>query len=404
MTPNRIAIVLGLLASGSASHASITFYDAFFTSHYTQIDDVPPATSDFSYFAARIIGGVAGDAQAGTLKIGSTTYDMHAFDDRSVTYTGSVYTNAADMFATYPSGIYSYQITSGTFAGAGASLLVTPPQFSTETPYLNNGSFWALQDCPPATDLNVTWPVFTWSGAANTHLAYFQVYDYTSGQWAFSHAGDNGVFTGDTIPGDVLKSGHRYVYDLIYSNREEHANQGFGTGTATLGFDRGTSGEFRAAATGGTLAGRVFLQGYEPDPIGTPIVLDITWDGGTDSVTTTLGNYGFFAVETPFTGLATVRIKGPRWLSHTLTDVDIEAGQNDLEVFLAGGDIDGDDTVTVFDYSVLSNYFDKSSSDADWLVAGSDGFRPVDADLDGDGAVTVFDYSLLSENFDRSGD
>ncbi len=68
------------------------------------------------------------------------------------------------------------------------------------------------------------------------------------------------------------------------------------------------------------------------------------------------------------------------------------------------GDIDGDDTVTVFDYGVLSDYFDKSNSDADWYTVGGNGFAPADADLDGDGAITVFDYGYISDNFDKNGD
>lgn len=66
------------------------------------------------------------------------------------------------------------------------------------------------------------------------------------------------------------------------------------------------------------------------------------------------------------------------------------------------GDIDGNNTVTVFDYDVLSANFDKTAADSDWLIEVG-GVAPVHADLDGDGAVTVFDYDLLSTYFDLSG-
>ncbi len=68
------------------------------------------------------------------------------------------------------------------------------------------------------------------------------------------------------------------------------------------------------------------------------------------------------------------------------------------------GDIDGDNKITVLDYSVLSDYFDRSSQDTQWASIGSNGYRPKDADIDWDGAVTVFDYSILNNNFDQEGD
>jgi len=71
---------------------------------------------------------------------------------------------------------------------------------------------------------------------------------------------------------------------------------------------------------------------------------------------------------------------------------------------LINGDIDNDNSVTVFDYDKLSLYFDKSSVDADWSTADTDGVRPRDADLDGDLSVSVFDYDILSRNFDLTGD
>ncbi len=85
--------------------------------------------------------------------------------------------------------------------------------------------------------------------------------------------------------------------------------------------------------------------------------------------------------------------------------VNTSAGDTSFgTIELLVGDIDGDNTITVFDYSVLSDYFDLSSSSANWTKIGPNGFAPREADLDGDGAITVFDYSYLSDNFDKSGD
>ncbi|MBS1707057.1 MAG: hypothetical protein JST40_14425 [Armatimonadetes bacterium] len=96
-----------------------------------------------------------------------------------------------------------------------------------------------------------------------------------------------------------------------------------------------------------------------------------------------------------------VRIKHSHWLSQ---ERFYNAASPTALVFnLINGDVDFDNQVTVFDYWILSDYFDMISSDANWLMVGSNGARPVDADLDGDGAVTVFDYLIISDNFDKMG-
>ena len=73
------------------------------------------------------------------------------------------------------------------------------------------------------------------------------------------------------------------------------------------------------------------------------------------------------------------------------------------QLILPNGDIDNDNSITIFDYSVLSDYFDLNSSVSNWFTTGSNGAAPYQADLDGDDAVTVFDYIILSTNFDQTG-
>jgi len=76
----------------------------------------------------------------------------------------------------------------------------------------------------------------------------------------------------------------------------------------------------------------------------------------------------------------------------------------DSNFALVNGNIDGDEAITVFDYDILSTFFDQTSVDLDWNTVGESGFAPSAADIDLDGAVTVFDYDILSRNFDRSDD
>lgn len=81
-----------------------------------------------------------------------------------------------------------------------------------------------------------------------------------------------------------------------------------------------------------------------------------------------------------------------------------ESSENALDIRLISGDIDRDNAVTVFDYNLLSQYFDRDAGQPGWDEPDSSGIRPSDADLDFDGMVTVFDYGILSDNFDRVGD
>ncbi len=80
------------------------------------------------------------------------------------------------------------------------------------------------------------------------------------------------------------------------------------------------------------------------------------------------------------------------------------AGSSSSPITFWYGDADDDNSITVFDYGVLSDYFDKSEADTDWFTVGDNGSAPVDADFDDDGAITVFDYGILSDNFDKSGE
>jgi len=105
---------------------------------------------------------------------------------------------------------------------------------------------------------------------------------------------------------------------------------------------------------------------------------------------------GTFTLHTLKRGEFDIRAKGTHWLRQKIGGVSIPTdGVGGLAFMLTNGDIDGDNSVTVFDYDLLSQAFDSVPGDANWNAT---------ADLDGDGAVTVFDYDALSTNFDQMGD
>ncbi len=113
------------------------------------------------------------------------------------------------------------------------------------------------------------------------------------------------------------------------------------------------------------------------------------------------GNYTAAAPYPP--GPYTVRAKAKFGLSQARSYNTMPGSATGVNFTLKNGDIDGDDVVSVFDYGVLSDYFDRSNAEFGWTTVGPNGFAPRDADLDSDGVVSVFDYGLLSNNFDKAG-
>lgn len=111
-----------------------------------------------------------------------------------------------------------------------------------------------------------------------------------------------------------------------------------------------------------------------------------------------------YSLQTTLTGSYTVWIKGKHWLANQAEGVVIGmAGASNVDLTLTNGDIDGDNSVTLLDYDIFSEYFDRSSGDSDWTTTGSNGFAPIEADLDGDEAVTLIDYDIFSASFDLAG-
>ncbi len=122
-------------------------------------------------------------------------------------------------------------------------------------------------------------------------------------------------------------------------------------------------------------------------------------DAGDNVIETTqfvLDSTGAFTVPTKApNGAYRLRLKASHWISNAPVVNLTGSGDSVGTQVLTNGDVDGDNSITIFDYIDLSGSFDLSTGDA--------GFN-AEADLDGDGSVTIFDYIILSNNFDLTGD
>ncbi len=149
------------------------------------------------------------------------------------------------------------------------------------------------------------------------------------------------------------------------------------------------------------VSGTVTLGGVSTDGTGDALSIEVRNPGSTTALQTanaTVQPGGHYAFKpTVADGTYDIAIKGSTHLRKVLKNVTIDTtGTTGVNVTLPwNGDADGDNQVTVFDYSILSDSFDKSVGDAGYNAA---------ADFDRDGSITVFDYSLLSDAFDKSGD
>ncbi len=166
------------------------------------------------------------------------------------------------------------------------------------------------------------------------------------------------------------------------------------------------------------ITGRVRLPDMDPNSYQFPLPMTVrlTARNSTTVVatsTTTVANDETFAIDIlpPFTttgSTITGQFDATLQVKHCLrkkVQLDLADGMDDAtDITPLCGDIDGDNNVTVFDYSILSKYWDRNMDQSGWTTKGSDGFAPVDADLDGDGTVSVFDYAILSSNFGKKGD
>lgn len=142
------------------------------------------------------------------------------------------------------------------------------------------------------------------------------------------------------------------------------------------------------------------LLGDLPGLAGEQVTVEVRNPGSTTALQTTTatlkanGSYAFKPTVAP--GVYDIALKGTTHLRKVVANVNIAAsGASGVNISARNGDVDGDNTVTIFDYIDLSNSFD--------LAEGDSGYN-ADADLDRDGSITIFDYIILSNNFDESGD
>ncbi|MEM7798347.1 MAG: dockerin type I domain-containing protein, partial [Chloroflexota bacterium] len=114
----------------------------------------------------------------------------------------------------------------------------------------------------------------------------------------------------------------------------------------------------------------------------------------TYSYSTTTDQSGQFTLSGMAPGTYDVAVKTPSSL-RIVQQLTLTAGNNVANFgTVIGGDVNGDNAVTLLDFSILSASFN--------LAQGSPGYD-ARADLNNDGQVTALDFSILASNFNTTG-
>lgn len=148
----------------------------------------------------------------------------------------------------------------------------------------------------------------------------------------------------------------------------------------------------------GTLVGRVTPPARPAAPhaswrIPVSITVQSLSSGEPIDVTSTLDSSGYFTL-TGMNGEYQIGVRGHNTLRNTLRVIAV--GEMTAADFgaLRGGDSNGDNIVTLMDFSILVSTFGRCTG-----AASYDGR----ADFDGDACVTLLDFSILRSNYGASG-
>jgi hypothetical protein len=148
-----------------------------------------------------------------------------------------------------------------------------------------------------------------------------------------------------------------------------------------------------------SVSGKVILQDYD-GAAGSLVTVEIRPVGSTtavDSGTVPVDANGNFRLNTNVPpGNYDIAVKGSHWLRQTLSNQTvILGGLGGLTFSLVNGDVNGDNVVSLGDFTRFRAAFGSTAGDGNWNPA---------ADLNGDGVVSLQDFTTLRAHFGQQGD
>lgn len=149
----------------------------------------------------------------------------------------------------------------------------------------------------------------------------------------------------------------------------------------------------------GKVAGKVTLaSAIAGSTADLPITIEVRNVGSStalESRTVQLSPDGSYSFVSPLRGNYALAFKGDRWLRSVTSTMSIQSAQTDgVNITLTPGDVNGDNTINLTDFSQLSSAYGATPASPFWNAH---------ADLNLDGTVNLVDFSLLSTNYGKSG-
>lgn len=331
----------------------------------------------------------------------------------------------------------------GLLSGSGANIRFTPwptqftgwkSEYFAGRPSLSvQAGFPAALPGQPALILDQPSPGFSWAaadrisqahgvGSADWAGQFTRQVTVLPGSYDFTLSANSGVLL--WIDGVLAVNGWTwsslqstsYSADLdgsLHTIRIQYFNVG---GDAQLSFDMASRGAAPSPGPAaqppaqrvpgsGNAAARITVNwlGRQPPPSASwaqPLTLYLSVPGnpaiiGTYRSTTDQNGVAFY--DGLPAGTFDVHVKGPHSLQTARAGITFSAGSTtDIDMkSQIEGDVNGDNCVTVQDFSVVQSMLGTNSA--------TPGFNPA-ADLNGDGEVTMADVSLLRSGFDQCGD
>jgi hypothetical protein len=187
--------------------------------------------------------------------------------------------------------------------------------------------------------------------------------------------------TNNTISGLSLTSGVPYYLRAVYTN-------GIGLQTTV---DRTVM--FGPATVRGTLT----FQDYGGAPVQVTVLIRNPGSLTTlQTITFTPAANGNFSFLAPGPGTYDMAFKASHWLRKSVANVTVTAfGASGLTPSLTNGDINGDNVISLGDFTQLRTAFGSQVGDGNYSV---------NADLNGNGNVSLSDFTILRNRFGSAGD
>jgi hypothetical protein len=241
------AVGLAALPAGAA----ISFFDLLYTQFSEQDSPLPPSATGGTYrFDARIFAGLSTDAAAATLRInGGSARTFARSSPTSFEMSSVSYPSSAALFAAYPSGTYSYQISGGVLGTLTASInRAATRTWSAQVPALDPVNFIEVSTLfDVARDQELVFGAWTLGTGSTVGYTFIDIYGPADIPVSVILLNTDSTLT---IPAGTLEPDTDYTLSIVFSSRLETANAGFGTATAVSSFDRATNVRFRTLRGG----------------------------------------------------------------------------------------------------------------------------------------------------------